>query len=128
MSLDCLSMLIDKEIMKEVVVNDNGFTGKHCPPGPNFSLGQRSCPRTSKAKFAITAYVNAALIAGVATGVGGGVLLLAALGAFLGAKFLKPKDTDAWTEWDVDNFGDVALPNPLFKGETVTGTSQIYQQ
>jgi len=109
-----------------VTVNDNGYTGRYCPPGPTFSLGQRSCPRTSIATFTITAYVNSAMIAGITTGVGGGVVALAALGAFIGAKFLKPKKNDAWTEWDVDNFGDVALPNPLFKGETVTGTSQIY--
>jgi len=111
-----------------VTVNDNGFTGKHCPPGPKFSLGQRSCPRTSVATFTINSVVNSAMLAGVATGVGGGIIALTAIGALLGAKFLKPKENDAWTEWDVDNFGDVALANPLFKGDTVTGTSQIYAQ
>jgi len=112
----------------QVTVDDNGFTGRYCPPGANFSLGQRSCPRTSVATFLITAYVSSSVIAGVATGVGGGVLLVAAIGSLLGAKFLKKETTDAWTEWDVENFGDVALTNPLFKGETVTGTSQIYQK
>jgi len=116
------------EYVVEVTVMDNGNTGRYCPPGATFSLGQRSCPRTSKATFTITAYVNSSLIAGVATGVGGGVLALAALGALLGAKLLKAKETENWNEWDTDNFGDVALANPLFKQDTVQMNNQLYQQ
>jgi len=110
----------------EVTVKDNGNTGRYCPPGKDFSLGQRQCPRTSIAKLKVNAFVNAALIASVATGVGAGVLILAGLGAFLGTKLIKPKETKNWNEWDVDNFGDVALSNPFYKGETVQGKNELF--
>jgi hypothetical protein len=123
-----LSFLGDKQGQYDITVTvaDNGNTGRYCPPGKDFSLGQRTCPRTSVAVLKVNAYVNSALIAGVATGVGGGILLLAGIGALLGAKLIKPKDSKRWDEWDVDNFGDVALSNPFYKPETVGGKSEIY--
>jgi len=114
------------EYVVTVTVNDNGFTGRYCPPGKDFSLGQRKCPRTSVATLTILADTNVALVAGIATGVGGGVLLLAALGAILGSKYLKPTETDAWTEWDEDKLGDVALKNPFYQQDTQMSTSPIY--
>jgi len=53
-------------------------------------------------------------------------LALAALGALIGGKLLKPKETDAWTEWDDDKLGDVALKNPFYEQATQVNTSGIY--
>jgi len=109
-----------------VTVNDNGFTGRYCPPGADFDITQTSCPRTTIVTLHINAVTNANLITGVATGVGAGVLGLAALGALLGAKFFKPKETDAWDEWDDNNLGDQALSNPLYNQQTQVNANQIY--
>jgi len=97
-----------------------------CQPGPNFNINVRNCPRTSIATINVVASNNVALITGATVGAGAGVLGLAALGALLGGKLLKPKETDAWTEWDDDKLGDVALKNPFYEQQTQIKTSGIY--
>jgi len=114
-----------------ITVNDTGapLPGTCEPGNPNFqtSLRTKFCPRISKAILTIIAQNNAALVTGAAVGVGAGVLALAAVGALLGGKFLKPKETDAWTEWDEDKLGDVALKNPFYQQETNVKASGIFQ-
>jgi len=114
------------EFTVTVTVNDNGFGFGTCPPGPNFKPSIKKCERISVATIKYQVDNNNALIAGVTTGVGAGVLALAALGALLGGKFLKPKETDAWAEWDDDKLGDVALQNPFYQQQTSVNTSGIY--
>jgi len=111
-----------------ITVDDNGSTGRYCPPGKYFTLGQTSCPRTSQASIYITAQTNQNFLLGVGTGVGAGVLALAAIGALLGAKFFKPEETNGWNEWDVNNLGDVALSNPFYEQQTQVNKSQIYDR
>jgi len=97
-----------------------------CQPGPTFNINVRNCPRTSVATINIVASNNVALITGATVGAGAGALGLAALGALLGGKLLKPKETDAWTEWDDDKLGDVALKNPFYEQQTQVQSSGIY--
>jgi len=112
-----------------VTVSDNGNTGLYCPPGQGFVYKPSTppgCPRTSVGTIQISTGNDDALIAGATVGAAAGVLALAALGALIGGKLLKPKETDAWTEWDDDKLGDVALKNPFYEQATQVSTSQIY--
>jgi len=97
-----------------------------CQPGPTFNINVRNCPRTSIATINIVASNNVPLIAGATVGAGAGALGLAALGALLGGKLLKPKETDNWTEWDDEKLGDVSLKNPFYEQQTSIKTSGIY--
>jgi len=97
-----------------------------CQPGPTFNINVRNCPRTSIATITIVASNNVALITGATVGAGAGALGLAALGALLGGKLLKPKETDNWTEWDDEKLGDVSLKNPFYEQQTSIKTSGIY--
>jgi len=108
-----------------VTVWDNGNSGKFCPP-PGVSTST-TCPRASTATLHISTLNNANLLTGVATGVGAGVLAIAAVGALLGAKYFKPTETEAWDDWGMRDMDDVAMTNPTFIQETVQGQSLIYQ-
>jgi len=75
----------------------------------------------------VTTQLNSNVITGIATGVGAGVLALAAVGALLGAKFFKPEESSAWDDWDLNDMDDIAMSNPTFVQETQQGQSLIYQ-
>jgi len=112
-----------------VTVSDNGNTGLYCPPGNGFvykASAPPGCPRTSVATIYVSSANDDALVAGATVGAAAGVLALAALGALIGGKLMKPKETDAWMEWDDDKLGDVALKNPFYEQATQVNTSQIY--
>jgi len=108
-----------------VTVWDNGNSGKYCPP-PGVSTST-NCPRASSATLYVGSLTNANVITGIATGVGAGVLALAAVGALLGAKFFKPTESPAWDEWAQEDMEDIAMSNPTFVQDTLQGESLIYQ-
>jgi len=130
LAIKTLSFTSDVQGLYTVVINiaDNGATGRYCPPGKYFQIGQKSCPRFTTATINISGLSNQGFLLGVGTGVGAGVLALAAIGAALGAKFFKPKETDSWNEWNSESIGDVALSNPFYEQQTHVQTSQIYDR
>jgi len=130
LAIKTLSFTADAQGLYTIEINiaDNGATGRYCPPGKYFQIGQKSCPRFTHGTINISGLPNQGFLLGVGTGVGAGVLALAAIGAALGAKFLKPKETDGWNEWDTDNMGDVALSNPFYEQQTTVQTNEIYDK
>jgi len=111
----------------QVTVKDNGATGRYCPPGKYYLPGQTSCPRTTVANIYAAGLTNTNAVVALSTGVGAGVLALAAIGTLIGAKFFKPKETQGWNEWNEENIGDVALSNPFYEQETRLHKNSIYE-
>jgi hypothetical protein len=84
------------------------------------------CNRVSVVELQVKVNSRAAVIGGIATGAGAGLLALLALGAIVFAKLKKPEDLDAWQALDNAQLNNVQVSGIHQAGKT-GGTSALYQ-